>query len=151
MRADLRGFSRFAVPFLAALVLTACSGRMPPAGRWEGAYEDSGLIIVARLEIDSAGTVRVSAPNAIIPNHEVTQSERADLRSKLQDGLAASWRSVAPLPLEFDGRAFHKPGGVAPQLEWNASAKRMTLIYYSGNRPSVRIPLDAVAQFQASS
>src|SRR5262249_26450713 len=120
-----------------------------PAGRWQGAYEDAGLIIVARLEIDSTGAVRVSAPNAIIPNSDVTQSERADLRSRLEDGLAASWARVAPLPLEFDGRAFHKPGGVAPQLEWNAGV--MTLIYYSGNRPSVRIPLDAVGQFQAAS
>jgi len=106
---------------------------------------------MARLEIDSAGTVRVSAPNAIIPDADVSQSERADLREKLEEGLDASWASVTPLPLEFDGRSFHKPGGVAPQLEWNAGAKRMTLIYYSGNRPSVRIPLDAVAQFQARS
>jgi hypothetical protein len=147
----MRGFSRFALPFLAALVLAACSGRMPPTGRWQGAYEDTGLIIVARLEIDSAGIVRVSAPNAIIPNADITQSERADLRSKLEDGLSASWANVAPLALEFDGRVFHKPGGVAPQIEWNAGAKRMTLIYYSGNRPSVRIPLDAVAQFQVTS
>ena len=147
----MRGFLRAAVALLAAVELAACSAHQPPTGRWEGAYEDAGLIIVARLEIDSAGTVRVSAPNAIIPNSNVTQSERSDLRGKLEDGLAASWSNVTPLLLEFDGHVFHKPGGVAPQLEWNAGAKRMTLIYYSGNRPSVRIPLDAVAQFQAKS
>ena len=148
--AEMRGFSLFSIPLLAALALTACSSRMPPTGRWEGAYEDAGLIIVARLEIDSAGIVRVSAPNAIIPNADVSKSEREDLRDKLEAGLASSWASVAPLPLEFDGHAFHKPGGVAPQLEWNAGSKRMTLIYYSGNRASVRIPLDAVSEFQAS-
>jgi hypothetical protein len=147
----MRGFSLVSVPLLATLALTACSSRMPPTGRWEGAYEDAGLIIVARLEIDSAGIVRVSAPNAIIPNGDVSKDQREELREKLEDGLAASWTSVAPLPLEFDGHAFHKPGGVAPQLEWSAGSKRMTLIYYSGNRASVRIPLQAVAQFEAAS
>ena len=129
MRTDMRGFLRFAIPFLAALVLAACSSPRPPIGRWEGAYEDAGLIIAARLEIDSAGTVRVSAPNAIIPNDDVSESERTALRSKLEEGLAGSWTSVAPIALEFDGHAFHKPGGVAPQLEWDADARRMTLFY----------------------
>ena len=146
----MRQISRFAA-LLGLLVLTACSAPRPPIGRWEGAYEDPGVIIVARLEIDSAGNVRVSAPNAITDAAPVSDNERAALHERLQTGLAKSWPSVAPLPLVFDGRAFHKPGGVAPQLEWDKAAKRMTLVFYSGNRASIRMPLDAVLNFTASS
>src|SRR5215472_1829084 len=129
---------------LACLLLAGCSNAHPPIGRWQGVYEDPALVIVARLEIDSNGHVRVSAPNAISDKQPLSDSERADLRGKLENGLAASWPHVAPLPLEFDGHVFHKPGGVAPQLEWDDASKRMTLIFYSGNRRSVHVPLDAV-------
>ena len=143
----MRQFSRALPAILTIFLLTACSSSPPPAGRWYGAYEDSALIIVARLEIDSAGVVRVSAPNATITSADMSKVDRADLRAKLEDGLASSWPSVAPLPLEFDGHAFHKPGGVAPQLEWNASAGRMTLVYYANNRPAIRVALDPVKNF----
>ena len=146
----MRRFPKVDALLLGLLILAACSAPRPPAGRWQGAYEDPGLIIVARLEIDSAGHVRISAPNAITDAAPVTASERADLRSRLESGLASSWASVAPLPLQFDGHAFHKPGGVAPQLEWDGAGNRMTLIFYSGNRASVRVELDAVKDFDAS-
>jgi hypothetical protein len=133
------------------LALAACSSAKPPIGRWEGAYEDSGLIIVARLQIDSQGQVRVSAPNAITDAAPIADSERAALRTKLEAGLAAAWPDVTPSALEFDGHAFHKPGGVAPQLEWDPTSKRMILVFYSGNRSSIRIPLDRVEEFAASS
>ena len=42
---------------------------------------------------------------------------------------------------------FRKPGGVAPQLEWDPGRKRMTMVYYSGNRNSVRVALSAVSEF----
>ena len=42
---------------------------------------------------------------------------------------------------------FRKPGGVAPQLEWDPDRKRMTMVYYSGNRNSVRVALSAVGEF----
>jgi hypothetical protein len=132
-------------------MLAACYKPQPPVGRWQGAYEDGGLIIVARLQIDSAGDVRVSAPNAITDAAPSDESEHAALRAKLKNGLAASWPHVGPLPLEFDGHAFHKPGGVAPQLEWNASAKRMTLVFYSSNRPSIRVALYPVQEFAEDS
>jgi hypothetical protein len=135
----------------AALVLAACSNPPPPTGRWEGVYEDPGLIVAVRLEIDSADHVRVSAPNAVSGEQPLSQSDRAEIRGQLLEGLARSWPSVSPLPLEFDGKVFHKPGGVAPQLEWDAKSKRMTMIYYSGNRASVRVPLSAVAEFGAQS
>jgi len=138
------------IALLACLVLSGCSNARPPVGRWQGAYEDPALVIVARLEIDSAGHVRVSAPNAISDKQPLSNGDRADLRSKLEDGLAASWARVVPLELEFDGHAFHKPGGVAPQLEWDSSTKRMTLIFYSGNRRSVHVPLEQVTDFRAS-
>ena len=66
---------------------------------------------------------------------------------ELKTRLAQSWPAVQPLPLEFDGRAFRKRGGVAPQIEWDAEGKRMTMIYYSGNRLSVRVPLAPVREF----
>jgi hypothetical protein len=135
---------------LACLLLGGCSNAHAPVGRWQGAYEDPALVIVARLEIDSAGHVRVSAPNAISDKQPLSEGDRAELRAKLEDGLASSWSRVVPLPLEFDGHAFHKPGGVAPQLEWDSVSQRMTLIFYSGNRRSVRVPLNVVSDFSAS-
>jgi hypothetical protein len=139
---------RFAVllAFL-ALALSACADPRPPVGRWEGVYEDAGLIIAARLEISAEGVVRVSAPNAITDGAYLSQAERSRLLGQLHSGLAASWPAVKPLPLEFDGTVFRKPGGVAPQLEWDPQDRRMTMIYYSGNRASVRVSLTAVGEF----
>jgi hypothetical protein len=139
------------VAMLGIALLGACSNPRPPVGRWQGAYEDPNLVVVARLEIDAAGAVRVSAPNAMIDITQMSKRELADLRKRLDAGLAQSWPSVGPLPLEFDGRAFHKPGGVAPQLEWNSAEKKMTLVFYSGNRQSVHVPLDLVADFSSES
>jgi hypothetical protein len=146
----MRPFFAVRIALLACLMLAGCSNTRPPVGRWQGAYEDPALVIVARLEIDSGGHVRVSAPNAISDKQPLSDNERADLRAKLENGLAVSWPNVAALPLEFDGHSFHKPGGVAPQLEWDSASKRMTLIFYSGNRRSVRVPLDEVGNFGAS-
>jgi hypothetical protein len=148
--ADMRHFSRV-VALLGVALLAACSNPRPPIGRWQGAYEDPDLIVVARLEIDSAGSVRISAPNAITDLSKMSKQERADLRRRLDAGLAQSWPSVAPLPLEFDGHVFHKPGGVAPQMEWDNAGKKMTLVFYSGNRPSLHVPLDSVADFSSDS
>jgi hypothetical protein len=132
-------------------ILAGCAKPLPPAGHWQGAYEDSGLMIVARLEIDSAGKVRVSAPNAIADVAAMSDRERADLRAHLESGLSQSWGSIAPLPLEFDGHIFHKPGGVAPQLEWQSGRKRMIMVFYSGNRASIRVPMERVDGFDAGS
>src|SRR5258706_6054220 len=136
---------------LGIVALAACSNVRPPVGRWEGAYEDPNLVVVARLEIDSSGAVRISAPNASVNVTQMSKKERADLRKRLDAGLAQSWSSVGPLPLEFDGHAFHKPGGVAPQLEWDNAAKKMILVFYSGNRSSIHVPLDSVANFKSDS
>ena len=145
MRAFPRRFA-VALAFL-GLALSACADPRPPVGRWEGVYEDAGVIIVARLEVGEQGVVRVSAPNAITEGATLSQGERARLMDDLRSRLAASWPAVNPLPLEFDGSVFRKPGGVAPQLEWDADRKRMTMVYYSGNRGSVRVSLTEVAEF----
>jgi hypothetical protein len=136
---------------LVGLALAACSDPRPPVGRWQGAYEDSDVIVVARLEIAPNGSVRVSAPNAILSDAALSLDDRNELHKKLDDGLARSWPSVEPLSFEFDGKAFRKPGGVAPQLEWDADKKRMSLIYYSANRgrASVRVPLAPVRDFDS--
>ena len=147
---DMRHFSRIAAS-IGLIVLAACSNPRPPVGRWQGAYEDPDLIVVARLEIDSSGAVRVSAPNAITDPSKTSKQERADLRQRLDAGLAQSWPAVAPMPLEFDGHVFHKPGGVAPQMEWDSAGKKMTLVFYSGNRPSLHVPLDSVSEFSNDS
>jgi hypothetical protein len=139
------------VAALGLAALAACSNPRPPVGRWQGAYEDPNLVVVARLEIDSSGTVRVSAPNAIIDVAKMSKEELADLHKRLDVSLAQSWSSVGPVPLEFDGHVFHKPGGVAPQLEWDNAGKKMTLVFYSGNRSSVHVPLDSVPDFSSDS
>ncbi|HYM17475.1 MAG TPA: hypothetical protein VEU06_02825 [Micropepsaceae bacterium] len=139
--------------FTAALLLSAlaaCSGHPAlPTGRWQGVYEDGNLIVAARLEIDKNGHVRVSAPNAIGDFAGMSDNDRARFRAGLVSRLANSWAVVGNVPLDFDGKAFRKPGGVAPQLEWDANAHRMTMIYYSGNRASVRVPLQAVEDFDS--
>jgi hypothetical protein len=139
-----------AVLTVLCLSLSACADPRPPTGRWEGVYEDSGVIIAARLEIAANGKVRVSAPNAITSEGPLSPADRVNIVQQLQSRLAMSWSAVEPLPLEFDGHVFRKPGGVAPQLEWDAGKKRMTMIYYSGNRTSVRVALTSVGEFGAS-
>jgi hypothetical protein len=48
--------------------------------------------------------------------------------------------------MDFDGHVFRKPGGIAPQMEWNPDTRRMTLIVYLGMN-TVRIPMRAVSDF----
>jgi hypothetical protein len=135
------------VSALLCLGLFACADPRPPTGRWEGVYEDASVTIVARLEIAENGKIRVSAPNAITGASEMSPADRALLVHQLQTKLAASWPAVEPLPLEFDGSVFRRAGGVAPQLEWDAARKHMTMVYYSGNRNSVRVALSSVGEF----
>ena len=124
----------------------ACSHPKPPAGHWEGTYESGDTMVVARLEISSSGTIRVSAPNA--QNiADASEDDRATMRQKLAQDLANGWTDVQPRELDFDGTTFRKPGGVAPQLEWDTANKHMTMIVYFGTRPGIRIPLHAVSEF----
>jgi len=56
-------------------------------------------------------------------------------------------RAAQPRPMDFDGRVFRKPGGVAPQMEWNPQSGQMTVVLYFGTRPALRVPLRSVPQF----
>lgn len=134
--------------FFAAFGLMACSPDRPPAGRWEGTFESADTLIAARLEIEKDGTIYLTAPDAV----DATASDadaRAGIRQRLADGLATAWNNVAPRKMDFDGEVFRKPGGVAPQMIWNASAKRMTVVIYPGTRPALRIAMHAVGDFSA--
>lgn len=141
----MRFFGAMLVVGLCLAGAYGCSHPKPPPGHWEGTYESNDTMVVARLEISSNGTVLVSAPNA----QDVADSsadDRAQIRKKLADELAAGWADVQPREFDFDGTTFRKPGGVAPQMEWDAANKHMTLIVYFGTR-SIRIPLHAVQEF----
>jgi hypothetical protein len=131
---------------LCLLAAFGCSRAPPPTGRWQGAYESRDTMVVTRLEIDSKGAIYLSAPDATgIGN--ASADDRAAIRRRLVDGLSVAWGEVQPRQLEFDGRVFRKPGGVAPQLEWNSDKKTMTAVVYLGLRPSIRIALHPVADF----
>ena len=141
---------------LAAIVSGLCligaiccsNAKAPPVGRWEGALEAPDVMVAVRLEISNKGDIFLSAPNALeIEN--VPAADRPTMRQRLADELAASWGNVEARPMDFDGRIFRKPGGVAPQMEWNPETHQMTVVLYLGTRAALRIPLRAVQQFSA--
>lgn len=129
-------------------MLVACSPAKPPVGRWEGTYASGDTMIAARLEIDKDGAIYVSAPDAlnVATNDE---DQREIIRQRLAMGLADAWAHVLPRKLDFDGKVFRNPGHIAPQAEWDADTKTMTLIVYPGTRPSIRIKLRPVREFSA--
>lgn len=123
-----------------------CAKTPPPAGRWEGTYDAADVIVAARLEIDSHGTIYLSAPDALnFP--PVSDDQRAAMHQRLAQGLVSGWGDVAARRYDFDGRVFRKPDGIAPQMEWDPTSKQMTLIVYLERRPGIRIPLHAVSDF----
>ena len=141
----MRTFTRFLVLFLCLAGVAACSHPKPPEGRWEGVYESDDMMVVARLEIGSNGTILVSAPNAQ-DIASLSEDDKASTRQKLAEDLANGWDSMEPRTLDFDGTTFRKPGGVAPQMEWDDGNKHMTLIVYFGT-DSIRIAMHAVKDF----
>lgn len=134
------------VLLFAAVALAACSIHTPPVGRWQGAYDDGTTFIAARLEIGTDGLVRVSAPDVVDPSLE-DESDRAMMRRNMAARLAGGWGEVAPRKMDFDGTTFRKPGGIAPQIDWDPKTKTMTVYAYIGTRPAIRIPLRAVDDF----
>ncbi len=144
----MRVLSAVLVAGLCLAATLACTSAKPPVGRWEGTYESADTMIVARLEIDKGGLVFVSAPDAL----DVTTTDEAErelIRQRLALGLERAWSEVVPRKLDFDGTVFRKPGGVAPQMEWNPDTRQMTLVVYPGTRPSVHIKMRAVHDFSA--
>jgi hypothetical protein len=102
-------------------------------------------MVTARVEIDPKGNIRVSAPNA--ENVGDNEDDRAAMRQHLVAGLASGWDEVEPRKMDFDGRTFRKPNGIAPQMVWDAERKRMYLVVYLGKNPGMTIPLRAVSDF----
>jgi hypothetical protein len=135
---------------MAVAALAGCSSHpQPPTGRWQGYYEAPDVMIAARLEISPTGTVRVSAPNAFADIASMSASDKAQLRNRLESGLAAAWPKVVPLDLEFDGKVFRKPSGIAPQIEWDKDKGQMTLFVYAGTHATIRVPLESVENFDS--
>jgi hypothetical protein len=129
-----------------ALALLSCSHPAPPTGRWQGTYESADTMIAVRLEIGSDGLVRVSAPN-LRDIAAASPDERAQMHEKLASDLAAAWDSVEPRAMDFDGSAFRKPGGIAPQMIWKDKRREMSVVVYLGTRPGLRIPMHLVSDF----
>jgi hypothetical protein len=142
---EMRLFAALVFGFC-AVGLLACSKTPPPAGRWEGTYDAADVIVAVRLEIDAKGNIYLSAPDAMnFP--AVSEDERSAMHQRLAQGLASGWSDVTSRSYEFDGQIFRKPGGVAPQMEWDSGSKRMTVIVYLERRPGIRIAMRAVSEF----
>jgi hypothetical protein len=129
------------------LFAVACSPAKPPAGRWEGTYETSDTMIAVRLEIAADGSVYLSAPDAM---NLGADADPDALRQRLAAELVEKWSEVQPRKFDFDGKTFRKPGGFAPQMEWDSASRRMTVIIYLERRPGIRVPLHAVQDFSAN-
>jgi hypothetical protein len=69
------------------------------------------------------------------------------MRDKLASDLAAGWESVDSRVMDFDGSAFRKPGGIAPQMIWKAKSRQMWVVVYLGTRPGLRIAMHEVGDF----
>ncbi len=128
------------------LILTACGNPKPPVGKWEGALDHSDVMVVARVEILRDGKVKVSAPNLVgFPVGD--ENQIGFFRKRLSEELAADWDDVIPREFDFDGKTFRKPGGLAPQMEWDTGPGRLTLVVYLGKDPARRIPMREVSTF----
>jgi hypothetical protein len=131
---------------LCLLVVAGCSKPQPPVGKWEGGYDADGTIVVARVEIEANGQVRISAPD-ITNLKGATADQMAMERSRLAAELVHAWDGVEPRRLEFDGKTFRKPGGVAPQMVWDKATNQMTLRLYFGANPALPVVLRPVDGF----
>lgn len=139
---------RFAILVLVVwAVLDGCSRTAtPPAGRWIGQYDSGGVMVDARLEITPKGFVRVSAPDFL--GTPQSDQDRATIHAQLAADLASGWDDVELRQMDFDGRVFRKPGGVAPQMEWDPASKTMKVVFYFGMQHSIRIDMQQVADFK---
>jgi hypothetical protein len=138
---------RFAILLIAGLVLAGCSkSHQVPAGRWIGHYESSSVMVVAWLEITPQGDVRVSAPDFLDPG-EPTDEQREAAHTRLANQLYDGWGNIPSRHYEFNGHVFRKPGGFAPQMEWNPVTKQMKVVFYFGMQRSIRIAMQPVKEF----
>lgn len=142
---------RAIVAFLfGAVLLASCSKPAPPpVGRWEGTYESGGTFIAARLELAPNAQVRVSAPD-VTDTSIGNEEDRRAMEQNMADRLAGGWGDVEPRPMDFDGTTFRKPGGIAPQIEWEPSSNTMRLYVYLGTQPAIRVTMHPVADFSSN-
>jgi len=136
---------RFLALVVTLLALCGCSPSAPPEGRWQGAYESGDTMIVARLEVSHDGQVRISLPDIVGVGSDET--DRGGTRDALAQRLAGGWGAVAPRPMDFDGTTFRKPGGIAPQIDYDKSTNTMMVYVYLGTAPSIHVLLHAVGDF----
>jgi hypothetical protein len=54
---------------------------------------------------------------------------------------------VKPRSFDFDGKTFRKPGGIAPQMEWDKATNQMTVMLYIGTNPAFPVTLRPVDGF----
>jgi hypothetical protein len=134
-----------ALLLIALLLVAGCTRHTPPEGRWEGSYDTAEAMVTARVEIDSKGLVRISAPNAEDVGDD--EDKRAEMRSNLAAGLAAGWDDIEPRAMDFDGRVFRKPHGIAPQMVWEKDKKQMWIVAYLGKKPAIKFLLHPVDDF----
>ena len=139
---------RLATLLLVSLALIACSKPSPPTGRWMAHFKSPGTMIDARLEILPNGMVRASAPDLVDVRVD-SDEDRIAMHAQLAAQLADGWGQAIPRPMEFDGHIFHKPGGFAPQMEWNSHTKLMKLVFYFGTQHHISIPMQAVDDFNS--
>lgn len=141
---------RIFILLLAGLVmLAACSHNdQPPTGRWIGHLDTPDAMVVAWLEIFPDGKVKVSAPD-ILGVGDVEDDQRRMLHARLAQKLQSNWPLVEKRAMDFDGQVFRKPGGIAPQMEWNPSTREMKLVFYFGLQKSIRIKMRSVSDFKA--
>jgi len=132
--------------FLALLLLAGCGKPQPPIGKWEGGTVSGGTIVVARVEIGAGGLIRVSAPDATNLEGAKPEVQMAQ-RAELQADLVNNWDGIKPRELDFDGKTFRKPGGVAPQMIWDKATGQMTLEIFIGARPAMPVVLHPVPEF----
>jgi hypothetical protein len=144
---NLRIMRKVVLFLFVAVALASCGRAVPPQGRWEATYESGDTLIAARLEIEPDGQVRICAPD--LQGVGGSEDEKNSARQRLATGLADAWDGVSPRPFDFDGTVFRKPGGIAPQLVWDAGQKTMTLVVYLGTRPALDIAMHSVDDFHA--
>jgi len=138
---------RSAILVTAGLALVACSrGPQPPSGRWIGNFESEAVMVDAWLEILPGGSVRICAPD-ILDVGAPSDADRTGMHARLASDLSDAWGEVKLRSYDFDGRTFRKPGGVAPQMEWNPATHEMKLVFYFGMQHSIRIAMHAVKDF----
>ena len=147
--AQMLTMRKFAAAFLGVMCLAGLIGcshsGQPPVGRWEGSYETDDDMVVVRLEIAANGTIYLSAPD-VMDIGGTPPDQRGPMRDKLAATLSSSWSGVEGRTMDFDGRVFRKPGGLAPQMEWNPDSQKMTVVVYLGMK-TIRIPVHAVKDF----